>query len=76
MIEPDNVSNKTESIKIESVSNTTSEKLADSLLEKAWINDDSKYVKELISLIEGRKLNGNTFLLTLFVNKILMVRRE
>jgi len=47
-------------MKHENAHGTSNEKIADSLLEKAWINDDSKYIKELISLIESKKLNGNT----------------
>jgi hypothetical protein len=58
IIEPEN---KTDLMKYENVHGTSNEKIADNLLEKAWINDDPKYIKELITLIESKKLNGNTF---------------
>ena len=47
-------------MKYENAHGTPNEKMADNLLEKAWINDDPKYIKELITLIESKKLNGNT----------------
>ena len=57
-------------MKYENAHGTSNEKIADSLLEKAWINDDPKYIKELISLIESKKLNGNTlYALKMFCSK-------
>ena len=37
---------------------TSNERLADSLLEKAWVNEDPSHIKDLICLIETKKIRG------------------
>jgi hypothetical protein len=36
-------------------------KLADFLLEKSWIENDIAYLKQLLDLVETKKLNGLSF---------------